>query len=462
MTFKIMNIRQLLQISVVTLFSVLLFGCAGSRKPRIVDELIFQIADSLASDRAMDFYLIGSIHEEAGEFHQAAINYQLAHLYDPNSSTIIHALSNIYLLINEEDAALAILEKGWLSNPDDEELTKSVIRVYLKKGEFGKVLSVLNSIFENRKLKETELELKAGVLTKMERLDEALEIYREILDRFEPSPKTYDKIARIQLSRNEIESAEETLKSLLSLDPGNHKVIFVLGGFLVARKEWEKAEKRFWKAIELDSLQIPYWRSILVTIAEQHDLERQLDVSKRAANLFPAVPYFVDVVAGTHQEMGQYEEAIQAADESIQLDSTRVTPWLTKAFIYHRQEQWELAGRSYRAALIINPESALVLNNYAYMFALQNSNLNEAMTMVDKAIEIEPENSAFLDTKAWLLFRQGKYHEALQQITVAIELGSESAEVLLHLASIHEAIGNVELAVKARTRAQELQEIEGK
>lgn|GEM_PF-2967355 len=449
--------------TVVSLVAIQFFsGCAGSQNVNFDSGRVIHVADSLASDLAMDYYLTGSIHEEAGELYQAAIKYQFAHLYDPNSAAIIMALSNVYNLIGEQNAAVTVLEQGWFLNPQDDELSQAIIRTYLRHRKFDEVLTVYNSISQNRNLTKDELYIKAALLTKMNKLDAALKVYDELLSNFEPTPLVYDKIARIHLLTEDVESAEVILIKLLELDQGNHKVRFVLGGFAVARQNWEKAEEFFWSAIALDSLQVPYWRNVLLAIGQQQDLDGQLSASERAVDIFPEVPQFYDILAGTLQDLEQFDEAVIAANKSIQLDSARMSPRLTKAYIYHQLERWDLSSKSYKAALNINSESPLVLNNYAYMFALQNANLDEALEMSNKAIELEPKNSSFLDTKAWLLFRQEKYSEALKHITIALDYGEENAEIMNHLASIHEALGNKELAIKARGRAVELEKIENK
>jgi len=452
-----------LYITIVCIVTVQLFvGCGGSKYGDFDSERVYQAADSLASEKALEYYLNGSIFEEANELYQAAIQYQLANMYDPNSATIIMSLSRIYSLINEPEAAVATLEKGWLAIPDDEDLTRTLVHVYLRRRDYEHVINVYSTIAELRDLTEAELNTKAAVFASLSRWDEALKCYENLLIKFQPAPEIYDKIARIHVAQNDIRAAEIALKRLLELDTDNNRVLYLLGGFALERKEWKQAEDYYRQAIDLDSLQMTYWRNFILSIGQQGDLDKQLNAANRASNAFPDIPQFHDIIAGTFQSLGQFEEAVIAANNSIQLDSTRVSPHLTKAFIFHQRERWAQAADSYQAALRINPESALVLNNYAYMLALQNSDLDNAMQMVEKAIVIEPENPSFLDTKAWLLYRLAKYDDALEQIELALDFGTENAEIMTHLASIYEAVGKEELAKKARARAAELEGIEDK
>ena len=78
-----------------------------------------------------------------------------------------------------------------------------------------------------------------------------------------------------------------------------------------------------------------------------------------------------------------------------------------------------------------DPENVMVLNNYAYYLSEDNENLDKAEKMSKITITKEPENSTYLDTYAWILFRLKSYDKALEYITKAVKNDVEVSDVVL-------------------------------
>jgi len=80
-----------------------------------------------------------------------------------------------------------------------------------------------------------------------------------------------------------------------------------------------------------------------------------------------------------------------------------------------------------------------VMNNYAYYLSLEKLELKKAEKMSAKTVELEPKNSTYLDTYAWILYQQGSYSLAKFYIERAIDNLSkevEKGEVLEHYGDI--------------------------
>ena len=118
--------------------------------------------------------------------------------------------------------------------------------------------------------------------------------------------------------------------------------------------------------------------------------------------------------------------------------------------------------REYDVVLALNPESAVVLNNYAYYLALGGGDLKKAEELSRKAVSEQPENSTYLDTLAWILYLKGEYADALEIQEKAMELlapGDESAaEFWDHLGDIQYRNGQKANAVESWKKALELDE----
>jgi Tfp pilus assembly protein PilF len=73
----------------------------------------------------------------------------------------------------------------------------------------------------------------------------------------------------------------------------------------------------------------------------------------------------------------------------------------------------EKAEEYYRSALSLQPENPNIMNFLAWLLIDKEININEGLELIDKALELSPDDWYILDTKGWGLYKQGKYQEAL-------------------------------------------------
>lgn len=119
---------------------------------------------------------------------------------------------------------------------------------------------------------------------------------------------------------------------------------------------------------------------------------------------------------------------------------------ITLGVVYEELKLFSAMDSLFDAALVIFPDNALLLNNYSYSLGERGVQLQRALEMSRRAVELEPENGAYLDTIGWIHFKLGNYHEALQFIKKAINTREESAEVLEHLGDVYYQLGEIDNA----------------
>jgi tetratricopeptide (TPR) repeat protein len=84
------------------------------------------------------------------------------------------------------------------------------------------------------------------------------------------------------------------------------------------------------------------------------------------------------------------------------------------------------------------------------MWAERGMNLDEAESLIRKAVEAEPESAAYLDSLAWVVFKQGRVAEALPYMLRALEhMAEPDATLYEHLGDIHFELGNRAEALEA-------------
>jgi len=112
----------------------------------------------------------------------------------------------------------------------------------------------------------------------------------------------------------------------------------------------------------------------------------------------------------------------------------------------------------YEKIIKIDSSDLITLNNYAYFLSLKKKKLKKAEMMSRRTIEIEPENSTYLDTYGWILFKLKKYNDALYYIEEAVKFdGMKNGEIMDHYGDILLKKGRTENALSAWEIANKLE-----
>lgn len=113
--------------------------------------------------------------------------------------------------------------------------------------------------------------------------------------------------------------------------------------------------------------------------------------------------------------------------------------------IYHNKGNNQAAYAAYDSCLQWKPDNIVTLNNYAYFLSVDNIRLDKAEEMSAKAVKAEPKNSTYLDTYAWILYRQKRFSEARIYIDMALKNDTDTTDrktLLEHAGDIYAELGN--------------------
>ena len=88
------------------------------------------------------------------------------------------------------------------------------------------------------------------------------------------------------------------------------------------------------------------------------------------------------------------------------------------------------------------PEAPEPYNHLGYSWVDRGQNLEEAGQLIRKALELSPDNGAYLDSLGWYYFKAGKFAEAKKELLSAVkQMEKEDAVVFDHLADVCEQLG---------------------
>ncbi len=108
---------------------------------------------------------------------------------------------------------------------------------------------------------------------------------------------------------------------------------------------------------------------------------------------------------------------------------------------YDRAHDWPAAEAAFLHALDLSPDEPYVLNYLGYAWTEQGRNLSRARQMIERAVELRPNDGSIVDSLGWVLLQQGDTAGAVRFLERAVELDPEDATVNGHLGDAYMAAG---------------------
>jgi tetratricopeptide (TPR) repeat protein len=186
----------------------------------------------------------------------------------------------------------------------------------------------------------------------------------------------------------------------------------------------------------------PYWWSARLRVAANLEM---LDRTDEAIAQMKAMAAEAPLRAGADMQLGdllrgkkRFSEAVDAYDEAIQRFQAAGMPerwslFYSRGIALERSGQWKRAEDDLGRALELKADQPLVLNYLGYSWIDRGENLERGLKMIEKAVELRPEDGYIVDSLGWAHYRLGDYSSAVQYLEKAIELVPEDPTINDHL-----------------------------
>jgi tetratricopeptide (TPR) repeat protein len=186
----------------------------------------------------------------------------------------------------------------------------------------------------------------------------------------------------------------------------------------------------------------PYsWSARLRVAADLETLDRSDEAIAQLKQMASEQPARV----GAEIELGdllrnkkRFNEAVEAYDEAIRRAAAAGLPerwslFYDRGVALERAGQWQRSEADLLHALEMKPDQPLVLNYLGYSWVDRGENLDRGLKMIEKAVELRPEDGYIVDSLGWAHYRLGDYAGAVQYLEKAIELLPEDPTINDHL-----------------------------
>ncbi|MCF6356212.1 MAG: tetratricopeptide repeat protein [Draconibacterium sp.] len=326
--------------------------------------------------------------------------------FDPEEAKYYGLLADLYLSTGDSVKALENYNKILVMDPQNGFVHFSLANYYISIGEIDKAYE----------------ETKIGFSSDNVDIQNKLQLYMMLISNREKSKITDEK-------------EEELIQILLEKHPDEFLVYTVYAESLLKKQKLPEARIALLKALDIQPDDYMMWERVLFIDNDLQDWEALHKHSKETIGLFPNQPqgYLLNAVATIQLE--KFEETITVTEEGI--DFIIDNPQLEGQFLMlkgeavYKLDRKPEAFKLFDKAISLDPENYIAMNNYAYYLSLDGGDLNKAERMSGKVVQRFPNNSTYLDTHAWVLFKKGEYKLAKFYMESAIKNGGDKNATLL-------------------------------
>lgn len=368
----------------------------------------------------------------------------------------------LYVSLKQEEKGIQEIEKARKVYPDELSLIGTLVDYYFSKREISKAQSMLVELVKNDPT-NARANLALGDL--YYRQMNKQEAYKYFKAAFQGTSIDIDTKMSVLLEMYEKQVIVE--KELIELAdllienyPNDAKGYSVRGDLLLRNNQKEEALVAYKKALKFEETKYPIWNQVLILEYELMKFEDLYKDARACSALFPSISSVQLLYTIACVQLDRFQEAIDAADMGKDIvvgdPATESEFYAQKGDALFGLKKYQEGAESYDKALEIFPSNLLTKNNYAMRLALANMNLQKAEMLINEILESKPNQAPYLDTKGIILFKQGKYKQALEEFTKADELDKENKNYTEHLGDAFFKLGDTNKALELWNKALSL------
>jgi tetratricopeptide (TPR) repeat protein len=396
-------------------------------------------------------------------------------------------LVEIELAAGQERSALEALDRALKVNSGDPNFWTRLGKLYVailfksdsqpKPDELKKINEVFKRAAEHAGDDPGILKEVADFYAASQQLKDAIPLYLRVLELQPDDANAREKLATGFVLTNQRDKAVEMLEQIIKEHPEKYQPYDLLAQVLdeearslqranridEAKAKFAKVAANYEQSLLINSSHAgTYVRLAELFLGPLRDADRAVKLLGDARRRFPGAPEIVYYLAIAQREAKQSQQAVATFEEALheaQLEED--DDFVNAKFYFNYGAAAEQAGLYDKAAdllrksIAVDPENSAEAYNYlGFMWADHNMNLDEAETMIRRALQSEPNNASYLDSLGWVEFRKGQFDRALNDLLLAAKTAErEDPVVFEHIGDTYLKLNRTREALEAWQKA---------
>ena len=350
-----------------------------------------------------------------------------------------HSAGDITRAVAELDRAMA-LRPGWEPG--------ALARAQLMTDSAAASHYLGDFVAANPKARDARLAY-ARSLVGLKRYAEARREFETLLTDHQGNGDVVYAVAMLSLQLNDVDEAEKELKRLVEMNHAEADAArLYLGQIEDGRKRPDEALKWYGQVASGSSQYLPARMRMAQTYAhEQKIAEARAVLQESVASDVGERSQLLIAESQVLREAGRTDEAYAVLADGLAGHPDQPDLLYEAALLAERVGKLDVVEADLRRLIELKPDYAHAYNALGYSFADHNVHLDEAQRLIDKALQLSPDDPFILDSKGWVLFRRGDNGGALDALNKAFALRADP-EIAAHLGEVLWAMGRKDEARK--------------
>ena len=395
----------------------ILFLQSGDIQSAIEGARLLVQNDAKSSDA---MFLLASAHEANGE-KALALDY-LRNALQLDATNIRAVVKAAALLTDQGDAASAsrVLERGLISSSGDVSIALALFEGYMNQKRWSDAMELATNLAQIKDKEVLGAYLKAQVFFQRKDYADAKTAFKEVLELEPNQVEALSSLMKAQFALDEQQEAFEYLAQHITRNPEVGYPRQLQGNLYLQTGNIEAAIKSYSELLAIQPESVDANIALAQAYQARGDLIRTLNAYSAAHALRPDDPQVLTLKAGVLETLGRHQEAMEAYEDVLLLDSNQ-----------------QIAANNLAMILIERLPS-----DKNFQRALE-------LTLTFEDTEI----ATLRDTRGWAYYKAGDYTNALRMIKPIFESDNVGDIFWFHLGMTYYKLGDSALAKEALTKS---------
>jgi tetratricopeptide (TPR) repeat protein len=353
--------------------------------------------------------------------------WALEHLSAITSSTAVwNELGRLYLATGERQKSIRAFESSLgIDSGSDNSMARSFLAdLFMDDQQLDSSYTLIKRGLELDKENAYLNYQMLGLWLRKDSVAPALPYAKKLVELRPADGRYRRRLGMIYFRLDSLDASERIFKEIIEHGEGVAADYYFMGQIGLERKQYQLASQNFGRLVELEDTVISNWTNLAFAFLQAKDTARAI-------------------------------ATFRAGVSKVSDDSSRVRLWYSVGSIQERWGQFDSSTTTFQQLLTQWPEYAPALNYLGFMFADKGIKLDSAKELIDKALKVEPDNAAYLDSYGWVLYRMNQFDPAIKYLERAAEAVKDPV-VFDHLGDAYYAKGDKKKATITWRKSLEL------
>lgn len=452
------------------------------------------------AEKARDLYpengdaliLLGDLYLASGETDKGLQIYQHTLEIDPAKRETYFKMAGIYADRKDLDSAEAMIQKGIKTGPPSALAFFYLGRLRLEKGDVSEGLSYFEKALALDPYFEAAHLAIATVFERQKKPQAAIDVYRHVIHRINPrNHQAITRLVQLLVRKKSFDEALDLLERLKENDPSNLDIALQTTLVHVEQKNYAEAIQSLMPVVEAKNDDVRLHIYLATLYEENSEFERAIETYHRVLSRHPE-EYDAHIRLGYlyFYRLKNIDDALIQGNYAKRIDPQRVEAYLFTGLVLHDAKRYDDAVAVFTEAIEKKPllpdlhfhlgatfdklnrfdemvrhmkktidldaSHANALNYLGYTYADKGIELDQAITLINRALAVRPNDGYFIDSLAWAYYKQGRLKDAIELLEKAASAIPDDPIIHEHLGEVYLKDNHTELAKKAWERSLEL------